>query len=232
MSTKELPVHTKNKAQQFLRLCGLTVLFVLLADWLFYAQPHGWTIGGFGLLLLGTLWWRERHRPPDNASRWLVFALLLLCESCFEQPHARTIILGLLGLIMLVETRRNGWSPSAAVWLKRYGFWAIATWLALLVDTVAFCQTRPVRDAPARRAWRFAGSWSIPMVLAAMFLGLFAMANPIIANWLAPFWNFVSHWNWPTPDWARIWTWCFIGGGVWALLNQCSNFDATAEETA
>jgi hypothetical protein len=71
----------------------------------------------------------------------------------------------------------------------------------------------------------------VPLVLASVFGGLFAAANPVIARWVEPVWNGLRHCAWPAVPWARLAFWAILGTGVWCLLRLRTDRDTPAADS-
>lgn len=178
--------------RRFGMLAAVTVGLVILADWLFWERPRGWTVGAYGLLLAVAVWlcaWR----PPGLMSAALTAAVAGVLLQCLEEPGLLAVGLGILGLFTLGLVLREGWTSSTADWLRRWGLLVAVGWLSAPRDLVDW--NRACRAAPqARPVVRLLGKWSVPIVLSIWFLALFAAANPVISQWLGDAWRGVRAW--------------------------------------
>ncbi len=200
----------------------LGVGFSAFCDWLFWGHPRGWTVGAFGFLLLLALLAWERAFPHRRVVALLVPAIVLLSLQCVEDPNSLTIAIGLLALFTLALVLRVGWIGSAAVWVRRWTLLVVRGWHTLFRDVGAWRRQRQLVTGPPRSAFYVLGMWIVPIVLGAMFLALFAKANPVLAKWLADVWrglrdllqNIGEH----IPPAGRVLMWVVVVLGVWALL--------------
>ncbi|MGD8451470.1 MAG: DUF4173 domain-containing protein [Phycisphaerae bacterium] len=220
--TVELRPGDVERARGFLPLLGIGVAFAVTADWLFWDQPRGWTVGAFGLLLAGTtlLWERQRVRR----SAWIVLAALAgLLLQCVVEPGTLAVALAVLGLVTLAFTVREGWRASAIAWFERWGLMAALGWLSFFRDAEAWGRVeRASGGGMTRSGARFLRGWLIPVVLTAAFFAVFAVANPVLARWVTNVWerlyDFVSEFLDRLPTAGRVLMWVLVGIAVWALL--------------
>lgn len=217
--------------------CVLCVALVVLADVFFWKQPQGWTVGCYGLLLMGAIVLSAGRLPRDRPAVVIAAALVFLFLSCFEEPNRLTVALGLLGLGTLALAAREGWSASSVVWIKRWGLLLGAGWLALFRDVRAYSRSRQAEGSGRRSGLRFLRNWSLAAVLGGVFVGLLAAANPIIANWLKDAWRIFTDVFDRLPSAWRAAIWLLVGVCVWALLRYQSGVggrprDARSESVA
>ena len=215
-------------------VAGVSLLSAVLADFLFYDRVIGWTLGGFvGWLLLLLLIRNGRSLLTGRRWAWGWTITLLTIGSCVSlvlEPGTIAVVLSLI-LISTLAMLAHGWSPRSLGWrwLWQMG-WA---WL------MAF--SRPIRDSrlakrwvrrthgvrsrvarAARLAWAFVGI-VIPLVLSLIFLGLFALANPVVAEWMSTgadevgdfFSNLTEY-----VTFSRIILWYFAAFACWGLLRH------------
>lgn len=201
-----LPVHD---GPRFSVLATVCVGFVALADWLFWEQPLGWTLGAYGLLLTAAVLLWDRRWPRGRVAMLLTVAVVVLCLRCLEEPNGLTAILGALGLATLGLTLRDGWVSNGAAWVERWYRFVLLGWLC------------PFRDAHGAGD-RWLRNWLLPVLLSLVFLVLFAVANPVITRWLQDVWGSVRGFLEGLPDWSpsasRFLMWLLVGCGAWALL--------------
>ena len=205
-----------------LLLSVLSLALVLLFDWLFWGHPRGWTIGAYGIVLLVTLliWQRSDCR---RRSVWILTpAAVLLCLQCVEQPQALTIAYGVLTLFTLALVLRQGWADDAIAWAYRWLLLATGGWFALPSDVATWHKQRNAGANNEEASPSLLGHWILPLSLGAVFIALFASANPVIARWLGDTWREISKVLENLPDYlptpARAFVWFLVLLGVWALL--------------
>ncbi len=167
---------------KIISMLGLTAL----ADFLFYDQYAGWTIGFFGLLLTGLC---VLHNSRVIHTRLGQIIALLSVSQCLLQIEKTSLLcfaLMCLGIISLAVLSQGGWEKDASLWARQ-------------VLSSIFRVLRPVRKAllgvqrykhrymPANGLSIFMQGWFLPIILSCIFVFLFANANPIITKWLSAF---------------------------------------------
>ncbi|MEM6258331.1 MAG: DUF4173 domain-containing protein [Planctomycetota bacterium] len=176
-------------------VAGVSLLSAALADFLFYDQVVGWTLGGFVAWLLLVLLLRNGRSLLAGRRRgwgWSLSAMTLgLCISLALEPGSIAIILSLI-LLSTLAMLAHGWSPRRLgwrwLWLMGWS-WLLAAWRPIRDSRLArrwAMRTRGLRSramGAARWAWAFAGI-VIPLALSLVFLGLFALANPVVSDWM------------------------------------------------
>lgn len=198
-------------------LLALALGLVVLADWLFYGQPVGWTASVFGFALLAALTLRGGRYLRSWPGRLVAAATVGLILALVIHPGVLAVGLGLLGLVTLAIIDRGGWTSSVAEWASRWGMF------------LGHGLTQVFHDAALRGRWfknhaaRGAGSraltlaWAVPIGLSAVFAGLFALANPVVSRWLSDAMTRLADW---TSGWSagRITLWLVTGAAAWALV--------------
>jgi hypothetical protein len=190
--------------------------FVLAADFLFYRRPVGWTVGLYGLLLEAAivLGGSFARRAPAGLIGGATAVLLLWCS---VEPGRLTVVLAATGLVSLGLLSREGWCGAAVVWFARWAAFLATGWTSLFADVVASHRGRK------GGALGCLAKWAVPVVLSLVFLTLFAMANPIIADWLGRV----------PPPFGRVLLWALVAVWAWALLRFRSGIeDARRFDTA
>jgi len=149
-------------------------------------------------------------------------AVTLLCLQCLEEPNSLTVVVGLLGLFTLGLLAREGWSTSAVVWAQRWALVALTAWQSLFKDAAAWYRQR---QKTGRLTWSGSGfvrNWFIPALLCAVFLKLFAVANPVLSTWLKDtekaIRDLVRELLEIGPSGWRLLMWVMVGVSVWGLL--------------
>lgn len=156
------------------------------ADWLFHAKPVGWTVGAFAALLLTMSLLNRGWHALRSAKGWITLLVTAgAIGATVEEPTLLPILFATGGLFVLAVAGRNGWSGGVATWLGRAGRFFVASPARLLRDNrIAsrwFASHPAVAGRPGR--WGLIGAWVLPAALGLVFVALFAVANPIIADW-------------------------------------------------
>lgn len=202
---------------------------VALADWLFYGHVVGWTLGAFGALAgLGVLLLGEsgvKSRPAFL----LGLVYFTLCGRAVVEPEPPVVLLGAAVCALWVLTLRGGWSWSLPFWCSRgcrlllsmFKSFVLAPCFALVLPLVCTCSLLRLNRLRA---------WLIPLGLGAVFLGLFASANPVISLALSSVWRgFLRLCVWlpSLPSALRLLFWSGVGALLWTLLRHqpaaCAN---------
>lgn len=190
-------------------------VLVLVADFLFYGEHTGWTLGLFGLLLLmavlGHTQVTANRRYFDIASYatlGLTFALMEAQSGLAWWMYCITMItLALLPKLAQVEDVR-----SIARSVLRYVF---TGWFRLYRDSLIISHIRKRLEKTHGRKRALIRNWLLPIGLSLVFIFLFAQANPIITQWLDKI-----HWRTLAEYLSvpRALFWLFIACGCWALI--------------
>ncbi|MFW6188966.1 MAG: DUF4173 domain-containing protein [Planctomycetota bacterium] len=166
----------------FCGLCSACLGLVLLADFLFWKAPLGWTAGFYGLVLVAAVlaWSRNGEWSAPGTVVACLTGLLLLW--CFEQPGILTVLLALLGIASVGLVRRSGWTRSGMLWIERWLALVAIGWLRLFRDVGSLRRGGAEQETGTARRRGCLG-WVVPVLLACVFLFLFWLANPLIDRW-------------------------------------------------
>ncbi len=201
-------------------LLGLCLVFVALSDTLLYRQPLGINLplaAGALLLLLSIRLFRRLRSLPQQA---VFLAIIGLLAAQAGRTSLLAAILTGLGLITLVLGVRHGWTVDIEDWVRRGR--------RFLTSAPA----QPFRDRSLVNRWRkrhprfieitqlMVIRFLLPLVLGALFVGLFAAANPVLANWLTD--GFTALWDFlcrliTLPPVSRLLLWLALLFLAWAL---------------
>jgi hypothetical protein len=166
----------------FWRKVLASLVLVALADWLFFAQGVGATLGGFALawlvltLILQPAVWRNR-RALTCATAAGLFALVLI-------DHFSLIGWALFWVAITISVLSPGHERLPSAW----------NWTRLLLVHACVSVAGPIYDVqrlrrltpPGRASWQsLVTVGALPLCGGAVFLALFALANPIIAGALS-----------------------------------------------
>lgn len=207
------------------RVAGETILecfaAVIAADVLFYDHPLGWTLGLYAIFLLGVVLWQDRSRLLRTWPGVLISAgTAVLALSLIYQPGMTGIIVTAFGLITVGLTSRCGWTQDACHWGDRWLRFIFTGWRQIFIDAKIKLQ----ENADVSPGWKTAAKTALTLgpiaVLALIFIGLFAAANPVIAAWLDSlgqrFTEIVRAVQ--LPRISRIFMWLIVAVLCWALL--------------
>ena len=197
----------------------IVALLTALADWLFFRQHVGVSLVLF-IVALATAVLAANHtradaREPTPYAVVLVAALL----PSLEDTNVMSVLVAAFGIGCFALGVSGALRGGVTERFMTVG------WL-LVSGPLQF-----MRDLPVLRQWasRHGGlasftalkGWVVPLGLGAVFVALFAAANPVIANWLAQ-WNTggtLQHLNL-----ARVMFWGFVVIAVWGLIGVSGRF--------
>ena len=195
----------------FLIKIGLAASLAWLADLLIFDHRFGATLGVFALAVvlaagLAHPALRTDRRAQIAGGAAVAFALLQI-----ETPSLLGWVLYWTALVVAVLSPRVRQGEDGWAWLQRLAFAAVAGWIAPLRDAVRFNHgtSRACRSRTNLR--RILAGLVLPGVGGALFLLLFASANPVIANALTSL-------TFPPIDAPRLAFWLFAIFGAWSVL--------------
>lgn len=206
-----------------------------LADWLFYGHPVGWTLGVFGMLscagvvLLGDV--RVNTLPPVVLGGCFVG----LCLRALIDPDPFTVFLGVVIWIAFTLTLRGGWTWGLTCWIGR-GILFFCGFVKSYALAACFLMLLPFSPILALLRIRRLRAWLIPLLLGLVFLGLFALANPVIAFALTSVREALARLCAHMPSFVsvpRLFFWLTAGAWLWTLLrHRTRESDDTPESAA
>jgi hypothetical protein len=212
----------------------MAVGLVGLADWLFYQQPIGFTVGGFGLAILLAL--LIAHPRIDRSGGWARLTVALtsgLLTSMVIEPNALAIALAGLGLVTLATLARHPWASPLSVWVWRWGMFGPALIVRLVWDLGrlnAYQRQRIFRrrygpDGQAPRFYLLVSliRWVAPVALTLVFAGLLISANPLLQRWGVEFSQWMKDALERMPEivtFGRVVLWAVVLMVVWTLLRM------------
>jgi hypothetical protein len=195
------------------------------SDWLFYHHNLGWSAGLFTFGLLGMLLARPVRRSSRHIRRGLALVGFGLVIALAIEPTALAICMTAMVVVSLAILSRAGASASVGQWLTRWAQFLVLGWLAPLLDAIA--SVKWIRRHPAAglggpaAGVRTVSRWIVPALLGGGFVLLFAMANPIVQDWLTR----AFEWTWGNLaridqflELDRIALWIMTALVVWSLL--------------
>ncbi|MBN2451140.1 MAG: DUF4173 domain-containing protein [Lentisphaeria bacterium] len=209
-------------ARSVAALVVLTVLLVVLADWLFYCRELGWTLGLYALLVGAGIRLRA-SRPLTRSGALIGLAWLGLVVGLVLDPTPLTVLLALVGLALLSALGSCALGDRAADWAQKGAALVLLGWAQLPHDAILLLRRRR-QGRLTRAAGSLAAAWGIPLVLSLVFLILFAVANPVIGRWLEHLgdWCMRFFQGDMLPDVGRVVFWAVMAVAVWGLLRNRS----------
>ena len=194
---------------------GAAMLLTAATDFLLFDRPAGLSLLLLGLLLATAMIAAYRPRSTGRGAAAVGVAFLSLLP-LFENISVLSVLVALCGLsalALLVSGRLP--SAPASIGKRLAGFLLLAPF-RLVTDIFrarALAATRNTTQA----TWR-AGRllvWAMPVLLGAVFIALFSLANPIIAYWI----SLID--PWALLDLLDIWRigfWLVTAAILWAFL--------------
>jgi hypothetical protein len=160
------------------------VLLVVMADALFLFHEPGATLGGFALAwVVGVLIVRPGLvRDPRAAGAIAAAAGLGLV--LFDRPSPLTWLLFGLALVVAALSARVVRGEPVWRWGQRLVVNAVVAAVGPLLDLHRLNRRRRRRRGPPGSVWTAVKMLALPLVGGAVFLSLFAAANPLIADML------------------------------------------------
>lgn len=159
------------------------LIVALAADFLFWHHPVGWTASLFGVSLAGLTIFFYRDSLCSGVRRIAgpIIVLLVAVISCTLHRSILGIILGLAGL------------AGVAIAVQPDRFLSLVQWITELAKFVGYAAVLSLYEIGNHlKRQKFFNPklinqvkiWLIAICLAAGFLALFAMANPVLEEWL------------------------------------------------
>jgi hypothetical protein len=186
----------------------IAILLVALADRFFYGGAIGSTLGVFGAALLITLVAAHPALRHDARARGALASATLFSLILFDAPSFLGWALLWVSLALAVLSPRARGGLDAATWLLRLTYLAFAGSVGPVVDTLKINRVFGVHRGVLHRFLTLA---AVPVIGGAIFLLLFASANPVIGQYLGGL-------RLPKFDLLRLSFWLFCLVGVWSLL--------------
>jgi hypothetical protein len=207
-------ISTRARQSSFPSRLGIALVLALSADFLLFDQTPGISVFIFAALLAAAI--ILVHRFPEGQK-----ALLAKCVAL------------LIGLVPLIE---NVSELSISIALFSLAAFALAMagrlrarLLPIVEQIFGFLLVTPIRLGWDLRRWRLAARrvgggtvklvslivWLMPLILSAVFIALFGVANPVIEHWLSliDFWALLNR-----IEIARILFWIVVIVVTWAFL--------------
>lgn len=177
-------IRRHRPALSFWLKVGAAALLVAVADFLFFEHEPGASLGVFALAW--TLATVAVHPAIRRDRRALLAAGVAAGFAALqiESPNPLGWLLFMAALGVAALSCRAGPADDAWRWLQRLGWQAVAGLFGGVIDGLKLLKRRRTGARP-RRLLALLPLVALPLVGGAVFLGLFAAANPVIADLLA-----------------------------------------------
>ncbi|MBR1120013.1 DUF4173 domain-containing protein [Bradyrhizobium lablabi] len=167
------PVQTSLLAPRLAVTLGLAAL----ADWLFYNERIGISLALFAVVLMGCSLLANRAASSSRRSLLAVVIAVAGIIPAIEELNLLSLALLVLALGVAVSIGTNP------------GLYGLADRTRALRELLLFGPFRLIRDVAGSVSMPAVATgfavWFVPVVLGAVFVALFASANPLIEKWFA-----------------------------------------------
>ncbi len=199
---------------QFLAKLIAVIVMIPLADWLFFRQPAGWTLGGFGLLVLAALWISRPALRTGLHACVLSVGTALYAGLLLANPSGLGFALLWFALVSLTLLPRRSQEVDAWVRLKAVLAYSLIGWIAAIRDFFVVRKIR-LRRRSTLKFTSIIQTLILPIMLTSLFIWLFAAANPLVEQFLNK-WSFSG---WITSlSLVRLLFWNGVALILWSLL--------------
>lgn len=186
---------------------------VFAADFLFYGQHLGWTLGLFALGLLLAVLLHQPHLSKKLPSQLLALAAAGLGLSMVEEPTwlaAGLYTLTIFGLVLLpkMDVRDARHALRMVV-----GYFLRTSITRLYTDSVLLAYVRKRLRKLHGSPYGWVLRWVLPVSCSLGFILLFAQANPILTRWVDQI-----DFRLPEISFWRVIFWIAVPSFCWALL--------------
>ena len=205
---------------------ALIAAIVALADWLFFRHTVGISVVVFVIALEAGVLVASPARPDW---REMMAAVAILVAALLPLIEAPTVIAflfcaaGAAYFAVVASARATGpWREKAAASL-----WLLLAGPLWVIPDVGRAAQSAQRTGVATAMANTAKVWVMPIVLGAIFLALFAAANPVLENWLAElsFRDSVAR-----IDIVRVAFWLIAIAATWPFICMSRRWIAKANE--
>ncbi len=196
----------------------------VVADTLFYGHPWGVNTALFGMVVVIAV----VLRSPGLWRSWMGRSWILLAGMALialvEEPSPLAVIMAIVTLGMLVLASQRNIGERVSDWANQWLHLLATLFFRVLLDNAIvarWCKRHPYASNRLATLARLIAWWFLPVMAGAIFVLLFAAANPIIEHWVR--WAFNTLWT--IFDWLplylqadRMFLWFAVIAGTYGLL--------------
>jgi hypothetical protein len=198
---------------------AIVAILTALADWLFFRQTIGLSLPLFILAVAASVLLANRISASGRAlllCGGIHFAALLPSLEDFNFMSALMAALGIGGFALGVVGALKGGMVARFVAVE---WFLVSAPFQFFRDLPLLQQWASKHGAPA--SLTAAQGWIVPLGFGAVFVALFAAANPLIADWFAQ-WSVGA--SLKLVDIQRLLFWLVAMISVWAFVRVCGRF--------
>ena len=200
-----------NRNGRLMAKIGAAVALIVLAE-ILIADGNGAVVGGFAFAWITALLLTRRGIWNDRSARLALVAGAGLAAVLVDDPSFLGWVLFWTAVSLAALLPRHRFDHALA-WARRLGWHAVSAVIAPLKDTARLSMVRQRRGLPSSGFRAIGSVVALPVVGGAVFLALFASANPLIGQAFAQI---------ALPDpWAATWRTVFglcVLVTIWASL--------------
>lgn len=192
--------------------CLLAV--VMAGDALFHGARFGLNVALFALAVTAAAVLVVPMRVAKLSGRLLLLYVVVMIGALIEEPSVLSLALVIVGLASFALAENRAMHRNALYWMQKLGRFFTHALFTGPVDAIDGVQELP-RVWGVRSLRAEANGWLVPVGLSAAFIGLFSLANPVIADWLRALLSL----GWSPVDlqW-RVLLWLGIALIAWPLI--------------
>jgi len=161
----------------------VAVILITVADWLFFNQPLGISIAAFSLVLAAAAIIANPTAAPARRIAVSVTVLLVCLMPVVEDCNPLSVFFSILGVTLFVQLTMAGLPSSLAGKLLEAALQPVPGFIRDFETVEASVEMAPAPlPQPASPLVRSLAIWIVPFLLGGIFIGLFAIANPLLGN--------------------------------------------------
>jgi hypothetical protein len=179
---RQAPRHPVTARYSLRLLCIL--MLTAVADFLFFRQPSGWTLGAFAFLANAAILLTHPALLKRRAAQIVLAANIMVASALVYSPSTLAIVLAIIGALALASLVHMAAVPHALRWAGRLFFMSVN---ALAMPLVHLARHNRVtrRLAKSSSVGPVLQLAFVPLLFGTVFVLLFSVANPVIESWMA-----------------------------------------------